>query len=124
MATPGTTTRTATESVVAEICSAIAARQRFLITSHARPDGDSIGSQLAMAYALDLLGQQVRLGNAHPAAPHSQRGPAAEHYMEFPGVDRIEIAREIADNDADAVIVMESGDFARTGVRGVDGHFT
>jgi len=115
MATPGTTTRTATESVVAEICSAIAARQRFLITSHARPDGDSIGSQLAMAYALDLLGKQVRLVNADPAP---------EHYMEFPGVDRIEIAREIADNDADAVIVMESGDFARTGVRGVDGHFT
>ena len=35
---------------------AIRARQTFLLTSHARPDGDSIGSQLAMAFALDALG--------------------------------------------------------------------
>ena len=32
--------------------------------------------------------------------------------------------REIADNDADAVIVMESGDFARTGVKCLEGRFT
>ena len=69
---------------LAEICDAIHARQRFLITSHARPDGDSIGSQLAMAYALEALGKEVRIVNADPAP---------EHYMEFPGIDRIEIAR-------------------------------
>ena len=38
-------------------------RQRFLLTSHARPDGDSIGSQLAMAFALDTLGKDVRIVN-------------------------------------------------------------
>ena len=69
--------------VVAEICEAILRRRRFLLTSHARPDGDSIGSQLAMAYALEALGKQVRLINAD-AAP--------DHYREFPGVDRIEIS--------------------------------
>ena len=42
-----------------EICDAIHARKRFLITSHARPDGDSIGSQLAMAYALEALGKEI-----------------------------------------------------------------
>ena len=31
-----------------EIRDAILARQRFLISSHARPDGDAIGSELAM----------------------------------------------------------------------------
>ena len=76
-----------TDSIPAQICEAIKARSRFLITSHARPDGDSIGSQLAMAYALELLGKQVRLVNADPAP---------EHYLEFPGVDRIEIAREVS----------------------------
>ena len=97
------------DSAPADICQAIKARTRFVITSHARPDGDSIGSQLAMAYALDLLGKQVRLVNADPAP---------EHYLEFPGVDRIEIAREASVDDVDAVIVMESGDLARTGVNG------
>jgi phosphoesterase RecJ-like protein len=98
-----------------EICDAIHSRRRFLITSHARPDGDSIGSQLAMAYALEALGKNVRLVNADPAP---------EHYMDFPGVDRIEIARSVIDSDAEALIVMESGDLARTGVTGLDGRFT
>jgi phosphoesterase RecJ-like protein len=98
-----------------EICDAIHARRRFLITSHARPDGDSIGSQLAMAYALEALGKDVRLVNADPAP---------DHYKDFPGLDRIEIARSIEERDADALIVMESGDLKRTGVSGLEGRFT
>jgi phosphoesterase RecJ-like protein len=98
-----------------EICDAIHARRRFLISSHARPDGDSIGSQLAIAYALEALGKEVRIVNADPAP---------EHYKEFPGVDRIEISRAVERTDADAVIVMESGDLTRTGVSGLDGRFT
>jgi phosphoesterase RecJ-like protein len=98
-----------------EICDAILARKRFLITSHARPDGDSIGSQLAMAYALEALGKDVRLVNADPAP---------DHYGEFPGLDHIEIARSIAERDAEALIVMESGDLKRTGVGGLENRFT
>ena len=44
--------------------------------------------------------------------------------MEFPGVDRIEVARAVVEQDADALIVMESGDLARTGVSGLEGRFT
>jgi phosphoesterase RecJ-like protein len=102
-----------------EICDAILARKRFLITSHAKPDGDSIGSQLAMAYALEVLGKDVRLVNADPAP---------EHYMDFPGVARIEITREVVErpgpHDAEALIVMESSDLKRTGVAGLGGRFT
>ena len=76
-------------------------RQRFLLTSHARPDGDSIGSQLAMAFALEALGKQVRIVNSD-AAP--------DHYQEFPGMERIEIARAPPTADVDAVIVMECSD--------------
>ena len=98
---------------MASICQEILRRQRFLLTSHARPDGDSIGSQLAMAYALEALGKQVRLVNAD-AAP--------DHYREFPGVDRIEIAAR-SEAEADALIVMECSDLSRTGVAGLEGHF-
>ena len=90
-----------------QIRDAILERQRFLITSHARPDGDSIGSQLAMAFALDALGKDVRIVNADPAP---------EHYQDFPGMDRIEIARAVERPDVDAVIVMECSDLTRTGV--------
>lgn len=97
-----------------EIRDAILARHSFLITSHARPDGDSIGSQLAMAYALEALGKEVCLINADPAPLH---------YMEFPGLDRIEISRSTERINFEALIVMESGDLKRTGVDGFDGHF-
>ena len=98
-----------------EIRHEILTRKRFLLTSHARPDGDSIGSQLAMAFALEALGKEVRIINAD-AAP--------EHYYDFPGVERIEIASEVPPSaEADAVIVMECGDLSRTGIRGFEGRF-
>jgi nanoRNase/pAp phosphatase (c-di-AMP/oligoRNAs hydrolase) len=62
---------------------AIRSRRRFVLSSHARPDGDSIGSQLAMAYALRALGKDVTVVNKD-AAP----GPI----MAFPGVDEIVVA--------------------------------
>ena len=103
------------ESLIQQIRDEILARQHFLITSHARPDGDSIGSQLAMAFALDALGKQSRIINA-------DRAP--DHYYEFPGMERIEIAADVpADATADTVIVMECGDLTRTGVRGFEGRF-
>ena len=96
------------------VADAIRTRQTFLLTSHARPDGDSIGSQLAMAFALDALGKQVRIVNADPA-------PSA--YEGFPGLDRIEILPAV-DGDYDALIVMECGDLTRPGVEGLEGRFT
>ncbi len=102
-----------------DICDAIHARRRFLITSHAKPDGDSIGSQLALAYALEVLGKEVRIVNADPA-------PA--HYGDFPGLDRIEIMRELVERpgrrEDEALLVMESSDLKRTGVAGFEGRFT
>jgi len=42
----------------------IAASQRFVLTTHVRPDADAIGSQIAMAGLLEQLGKQVRIINA------------------------------------------------------------
>lgn len=88
-------------------------RQRFLLTSHLKPDGDSIGSQMAMAYALRALGKDVRVVNCNPALPALQT---------FPGVSEIEIADHV-EGDYDAVIVMECSDLARTGVSGLERYF-
>ena len=115
MSNPVPDTPATAGSLIGQIRDAVMSRQRFLITSHSRPDGDSIGSQLAMAFALDALGKQSRIINA-------DRAP--EHYYEFPGLDRIEITTDVpGDAAADAVIVMECGDLARTGVRGFEGRY-
>jgi len=95
------------------IVDAIRSRQRFVLSSHARPDGDSIGSQLAMAYALRALGKEVTVVNAD-AAP----GPL----MTFPGVPDIIVADRV-DGDFDAAIIMECGSLDRTGVTGLDRAF-
>ena len=98
---------------VAAIRDAILQRQRFVVTSHARPDGDAIGSQMAMAYALRELGKDVQMVGADPAPPQFQI---------FPGVSDIRVSTAI-DGHFDAVIVMECSDLLRTGVEGLDKYF-
>jgi bifunctional oligoribonuclease and PAP phosphatase NrnA len=88
-------------------------RRRFVISSHARPDGDSIGSQVAMAFALRALGKSVHIVNRDPAPPP---------LLQFVGVSDIELAERVT-GDFDAAIIMECGDLARTGVSGLDRFF-
>ncbi len=98
---------------VRRIVAAIQSKQRFVLSSHARPDGDSIGSQLALAYALRAIGKDVTIVNAD-AAP----GPL----QAFPGVATIAVASSVA-GDFDAAIIMECGDLTRPGVLGLDRYF-
>jgi phosphoesterase RecJ-like protein len=44
--------------------------QRFLLTSHIRPDCDALGSELGMAGILDALGKEVLIVNGHPTPPN------------------------------------------------------
>src|SRR5260221_10246846 len=100
----------ASSADVQRIVDAIRARQRFVLSSHSRPDGDSIGSQLAMLYALRAMGKEAIAVNADPAPPP---------LMAFPGVSDIVIAPRVEDR-FEAAIVMECGDLARTGGAGLD----
>jgi phosphoesterase RecJ-like protein len=102
-----------TRPEIQRIVDAIRARRRFVLSSHSRPDGDSIGSQLAMAYALTALGKEAIAVNADPAPPPLRA---------FPGVPDIRIATHV-EGDFDAAIIMECGDLARTGVGGLDRFF-
>jgi phosphoesterase RecJ-like protein len=88
-------------------------RQRILLSSHARPDGDSIGSQLALAYALRALGKTVHVVN---------RDPAPTQFQTLPGVDEIEIAERI-DGAYDAAVILECSQLVRTGVEGLERYF-
>jgi bifunctional oligoribonuclease and PAP phosphatase NrnA len=104
---------TTTSPEIQSIVEALYTRQRFVISSHARPDGDSIGSQLAMAYALKALGKDAVVVNADPA-------PAP--LMAFPGVPDIVIAPTV-EGVFDAAIIMECGNLERTGVTGLERFF-
>lgn len=53
----------AARSTFAEIGRAFREHQHFAILSHVRPDGDALGSQLALARSLKQLGKNVRVWN-------------------------------------------------------------
>ena len=95
------------------IAAAIRARDSFVITSHARPDGDAVGSSMALSLALDAIGKRSRvvLKDAVPSP-----------YAGFPKLDRIERAARV-EGPADAAIVLECSDLSRPEVAGLEAYF-
>jgi bifunctional oligoribonuclease and PAP phosphatase NrnA len=86
------------------------AGQRFFVSSHQRPDGDAVGSAMAMALALRQMDKQ---GTVVMDAP-------LPHFLQpFPHVDEIRVMREVSES-ADGAIVMECGALDRTGVSGLE----
>ena len=96
-------------SSAASVAGVLRAHRSFLLTSHARPDGDAIGSQIALGLALEATGRAVRFVD---------RDPVPAPYRDFPAVDRIEVTPH-TDAPADAVVVLECGDLDRPGVTGL-----
>ena len=84
-----------------------------MVTSHARPDGDAIGSSMAMAYALRHLGKDVRVVSRDPSPPQ---------FETCPGVDDLIVTDQV-DDPGDAVLFMECGDITRPGIRGLERGF-
>ena len=52
-----------TTTTFQEIGRVLREHQRFAVLSHVRPDGDALGSQLAMGLALKHLGKDVSIWN-------------------------------------------------------------
>src|SRR5690606_37347205 len=71
---------------VTEVADAIRTRQSFILTSHARPDGDAIGSSLALAFALERLGKRAAV---------VLRDPVPEPYRSLPGIERLTFAAQV-----------------------------
>jgi len=87
----------------------IQAAKRVLITSHIRPDGDAIGSSLALGLALMDIGKQVQivLADGVPAS-----------FKHLPGA---EIVSTKADGKFDLIISVDCSDLARVG-NALDGY--
>ena len=94
----------------AELVNRIRQGRRFVVASHQRPDGDAIGSAMAMALALGELGKEAMV--VTDAIPPVFLQP-------FPRVDTIRITPEISES-FDAALVMECSELRRTGVGGLD----
>ena len=106
-------TTVAPDPIIALIVEELRTRDRFVLSSHARADGDSIGSQLALAAALHYLGKTVCIVNRDPIPPYLQS---------LSRIATVEVAETIT-GDYDAAIVLECGSLGRTEVTGLDRYF-
>ena len=81
--------------------------QRFLITTHINPDGDGIGSELALARFLQDLGKDVAIVNSTPT-------PRRYRFLDV--TDTIRIFDEIAFlPEAQAVFILDISRWERLG---------
>ena len=80
--------------------------ERFLITSHRNPDGDAVGSCLALAAGLTELGKSC-------VVAHSDGVPMNLAWL--PLADQVQMATE-ADHGCDTVVLLDCGAIDRTGL--------
>ncbi|HWB04827.1 MAG TPA: bifunctional oligoribonuclease/PAP phosphatase NrnA [Verrucomicrobiales bacterium] len=71
-----------------EIAGHFRSGSRFAVLSHYRPDGDAIGSTLAVALALKRMGKSVRVLNEDPL-PETLRFLPGSELLERPGAEPI-----------------------------------
>ncbi len=91
------------------ILSEIHARHRFVVTSHARPDGDGIGSALACGEILRRMGKEARV---------VMRDGIPRIYQNLPFADEAIKAEAVPPNDA--VVILECDSTKRTQLDGLD----
>jgi phosphoesterase RecJ-like protein len=95
------------------ICQVLRRCRRIVITSHLRPDGDSVCTSLALKMMCRKLGCQAIVVNTDPTPFPFHRLP-----------DTRQIRRgQIYPRQADAVILLECADVARSGQENLDGYF-
>jgi bifunctional oligoribonuclease and PAP phosphatase NrnA len=92
------------------ILQALREGEAFLICSHSRPDGDAVGSMLALGMLLEQMGKQVVLVTA-------DRVPSV--YRKLPGADRIQTTMRVHGR-FDAAILLECDGVERTKLRGLE----
>src|SRR5580692_7691210 len=103
------------DSDIAALLAFFRSHRRLLLTSHARPDGDAIGSVLALAEVLDQLGCKVDIVLADPV-------PTT--YSTLPNLHRIRHTASANDIDPSRTvpaILLECDGIARTGLLGLEG---
>jgi phosphoesterase RecJ-like protein len=88
-------------------------RDRFVLTSHARPDGDAVGSALACCQILRGMGKQADVV-LHDGVPRI--------YRSLPFADQVVQADRIAGN-YDAAIILECDSVHRTRLEGLEDRF-
>jgi len=102
-----------TSVMLSQVVELVEKKDRFAITSHVRPDGDSLGSSLGLYWLLRALDKDVEV-TMRDVAPHA--------YQLLPGADAIRVTPSV-DRPYDAVFVIECSDIDRPGLIDLEKQF-
>ena len=96
------------EGDLAQVVAALQAGRRFALFLHLSPDGDSIGSTLALGLALERLGKRTVWISADPPG---------EAYRFLPGSERFRLWNEVEEDwsQYDAAVLLDCADLERVG---------
>jgi len=99
--------------MVTEVLKQIEQRERFVLTSHARPDGDAIGSVLACSQILRAMGKQAQvvLSDGVPRI-----------YQPLPFTDTVIHSTQV-NGEYEAAIILECDSIQRTRLDGLEESF-
>ena len=101
------------EAMLREILKHIEQRDRFLLTSHARPDGDATGSALACSQILRAMGKKADVV-LHDGVPRI--------YQSLPFAETV-VHAERVNGDYEAAIILECDSIQRTRLEGLHDRF-
>jgi phosphoesterase RecJ-like protein len=104
-----TTTTTSPDAAAAEVAERIRGGRNFLITSHRNPDGDALGSGLALQGLIRAMGKSARV---------QVRDGFGKALHNIPGANEVEVTDHLPvdyPRGLDAVFTMECPEVERTG---------
>jgi len=101
------------KSAVDLICEKILASRRIVITSHLRPDGDSICTSLSLYFIGEQLGKEMAIIN---------KDKTPSPFSRFPDIEKIKIGL-IPPNYYDLVILLECADISRSGQKYIQDYY-
>ena len=99
--------------MLSQVVELIESKRRFAITSHVRPDGDSLGSSLGLYWLLRALEKDAEIIMRDPV-PHS--------YQQLPGARDVRVTPAV-DRAYEAVFVIECSDITRPGLIDLEKQF-
>src|SRR6266436_2818249 len=96
-----------------EVLKEIEQRSRFLLTSHARPDGDAIGSALACCQVVRAMGKEAEV---------VLRDGVPRIYQPLPFAEQV-VQTERVNGGYEAAIILECDSIQRTRLQGLESRF-
>jgi phosphoesterase RecJ-like protein len=97
--------------MIEDILSLFRQHARFFITTHIRPDGDALGSELALGRFLKKLGKQVTIINSDPPPYNLDWLPGADDIELFDGA----IQQRQRIDAADVILILDTNALERIG---------